>query len=156
MLVIKRVCGSVRCVPAAVFCTWYTVRVHGAHRVLRTQGLFIAILTVGGVLKTVTDGKNLQNFLICVEMLPAALGMLYAFPYTEYKGAGALSAHLCRLQGRCKCSRPQHAQWPRNYTCMELCACRSHCKRRTAWCSRPHGRHWHREHACDVLCGSRS
>ncbi|KAK9846283.1 hypothetical protein WJX81_000927 [Elliptochloris bilobata] len=52
------------------------------------QGLFIAILTVAGVLKTVEDGKNLQNFLICVEMLPAALGMLYAFPYTEYKGAG--------------------------------------------------------------------
>ena len=62
----------------------------------RAQGLFIAILTVGGVLKTVTDGKNLQNFLICVEMLPAALGMLYAFPYTEYKGAGAHSACLCR------------------------------------------------------------
>ena len=61
------------------------------------QGLFIAILTVGGVLKTVTDGKNLQNFLICVEMLPAALGMLYAFPYTEYKGAGAHSACLCRV-----------------------------------------------------------
>ncbi len=58
------------------------------------QGLFIAILTVAGVLKTVDDGKNLQNFLICVEMLPAALGMLYAFPYTEYKGAGAHSAFV--------------------------------------------------------------
>lgn len=46
------------------------------------------------MLKTVTDGKNLQNFLICVEMLPAALGMLYAFPYTEYKGAGGHSACL--------------------------------------------------------------
>lgn len=34
------------------------------------------------------DGKNLQNFLICLEMLPAALGMLWAFPYTEYKGSG--------------------------------------------------------------------
>ena len=58
------------------------------------QGLFIAILTVAGVLKTVDDGKNLQNFLICVEMLPAALGMLYAFPYTEYKGAGAHNAFV--------------------------------------------------------------
>ncbi|BDA41803.1 Transmembrane protein 184B at N-terminal half [Coccomyxa sp. Obi] len=53
------------------------------------QGLFIAILQVAGSIKTVEDGKNLQNFLICLEMLPAALGMLWAFPYTEYKGSGA-------------------------------------------------------------------
>ncbi len=64
-------------------------------RACARQGLFIAILTVGGVLKSVDDGKNLQNFLICVEMLPAALGMLYAFPYTEYKGAGARPALAC-------------------------------------------------------------
>ena len=44
---------------------------------------------MAGSLQTVTDGKNLQNFLICLEMLPAALGMMFAFPYTEYKGQGA-------------------------------------------------------------------
>ena len=45
-------------------------------------------------LQTVTDGKNLQNLLICLEMLPAALGMMFAFPYTEYKGQGARSQLL--------------------------------------------------------------
>ena len=52
------------------------------------QGLFIAILQAAGSLQTVADGKNLQNLLICLEMLPAALGMMFAFPYTEYKGQG--------------------------------------------------------------------
>jgi hypothetical protein len=52
------------------------------------QGLFIAILQVAGTIRTVEDGKNLQNLLICLEMLPAALGMLWAFPYTEYKSSG--------------------------------------------------------------------
>ena len=56
------------------------------------QGLFIAILQVAGSLQTVADGKNLQNLLICLEMLPAALGMMFAFPYTEYKGQGARTA----------------------------------------------------------------
>ena len=51
------------------------------------QGLFVAFLVGGGAIDTVQDGKNLQNFLICCEMLPAALGMLFAFPYTEYKSA---------------------------------------------------------------------
>ena len=54
------------------------------------QGLFIAILSGAGVLKTLQDGKDLQSFIICVEMLPAAAGMLLAFPYTEYKGTGKL------------------------------------------------------------------
>lgn len=62
----------------------------------RLQGLFVAFLVGGGAIATVRDGKNLQNFLICVEMLPAALGMLFAFPYTEYKGGpGESSAQSC-------------------------------------------------------------
>ena len=56
------------------------------------QGLFIAILQAAGSIATVEDGKNLQNLLICLEMLPAALGMLVAFPYTEYKGSGERSS----------------------------------------------------------------
>ncbi len=53
------------------------------------QGLFLAILVGGGAIPTVLDGKNLQNFLICVQMLPASIAMLFAFPYQEYKGSGA-------------------------------------------------------------------
>ena len=34
------------------------------------------------------DGVNLQNWLLCVEMLPAAIFMLFAFPYAEYAAAG--------------------------------------------------------------------
>jgi hypothetical protein len=34
------------------------------------------------------EGSNIQNWLLCVEMLPAAVFMLFAFPHTEYKVAG--------------------------------------------------------------------
>ena len=60
------------------------------------QGLFIAILQAAGSIATVEDGKNLQNLLVCLEMLPAALGMLVAFPYTEYKGSGEHLISICR------------------------------------------------------------
>ena len=55
---------------------------------LCVQGLFISFLVGGGAIDTVRDGKNLQNFLICLEMLLASFGMLIAFPYSEYKNAG--------------------------------------------------------------------
>ena len=59
-----------------------------------SQGLLIAILQAAGSVSTVEDGKNLQNLLICLEMLPAGLGMLAAFPYTEYKGSGQSSTAI--------------------------------------------------------------
>jgi len=34
------------------------------------------------------DGTNLQSWLLCVEMLPAAIFMLFAFPWSEYVVAG--------------------------------------------------------------------
>lgn len=34
------------------------------------------------------DGINLQNWLLCVEMLPSAIFMIFAFPWTEYVVAG--------------------------------------------------------------------
>ena len=43
------------------------------------------------------DGKNLQNFLICLEMLLASFGMLIAFPYSEYKNAGDCAMTLKTL-----------------------------------------------------------
>ncbi|DBA98206.1 hypothetical protein WJX77_005615 [Trebouxia sp. C0004] len=52
------------------------------------QSLFISILSGAGVIKTTDDSKNLQNFLIACEMLPASIFMLWAFPYTDYKASG--------------------------------------------------------------------
>ena len=46
----------------------------------------MSILAGSGLLASSEDQKNLSNFLICMEMLPAAVGMLFAFPYVEYKG----------------------------------------------------------------------
>jgi len=40
------------------------------------------------VIKTTDDSKNLQNFLIACEMLPASIFMLWAFPFTDYKASG--------------------------------------------------------------------
>jgi hypothetical protein len=59
------------------------------------QSLLVSILAGSGVLDSTEDQKNLANFLICAEMLPAAIGMLFAFPYLEYKGTPCL-----RVSGR--------------------------------------------------------
>ena len=53
------------------------------------QGILIAILVGVGSIPNAEDGRNLQNFIICCEMLPAAIMMFYAFPYNEYKVTGA-------------------------------------------------------------------
>ncbi|KAL4855483.1 malate dehydrogenase [Chlorella vulgaris] len=52
------------------------------------QGLFISIATSAGAIATAEDGVNLQSWLLCVEMLPAAIFMLFAFPWKEYVVAG--------------------------------------------------------------------
>jgi hypothetical protein len=40
-----------------------------------------------GFIEDAEEAALLQNFIICVEMLIAALGHFYAFPYKEYAGA---------------------------------------------------------------------
>lgn len=40
-----------------------------------------------GFIKDADEAALLQNFIICVEMLIAAVGHFYAFPYKEYAGA---------------------------------------------------------------------
>lgn len=39
------------------------------------------------LIKDADEAARFQDFIICVEMLGAALGHLYAFPYKEYAGA---------------------------------------------------------------------
>lgn len=45
-----------------------------------------------GIIKNENDSADLQNFLICLEMLAAAIGHLYAFPYKEYAEANVGSS----------------------------------------------------------------
>lgn len=52
------------------------------------QGLAISIAVAAGGLASPRAGQNLQNFIICLEMLPASLGMLVAFPAAEFGPPG--------------------------------------------------------------------
>lgn len=40
-----------------------------------------------GFIKDADQAARFQDFIICIEMLIAAIGHLYAFPYREYAGA---------------------------------------------------------------------
>lgn len=51
------------------------------------QGVLIFLAAKSGFIKNVDEAADFQNCIICVEMLIAALGHLYAFPYKEYAGA---------------------------------------------------------------------
>ncbi|XP_050381131.1 uncharacterized protein LOC126798259 [Argentina anserina] len=51
------------------------------------QGVLVFLAAKTGLIKNAADAAEYQNFIICVEMLLAAVGHLYAFPYKEYAGA---------------------------------------------------------------------
>lgn len=51
------------------------------------QGVLVFLAAKSGLIKNAEEAAEFQNFIICVEMLIAALGHLYAFPYKEYAGA---------------------------------------------------------------------
>lgn len=60
------------------------------------------------------DGTNLQSWLLCVEMLPSAIFMIFAFPWSEYvvaggniRGGNITHAISIRCASACApCSRP--------------------------------------------------
>lgn len=51
------------------------------------QGVLVFLAAKTGFIKNAGEAAEFQNFIICVEMLIAAVGHLYAFPYKEYAGA---------------------------------------------------------------------
>ncbi|KAK7259059.1 hypothetical protein RIF29_24653 [Crotalaria pallida] len=51
------------------------------------QGVLFFLAAKSGFIKDAEEAALLQDFIICVEMLVAAAGHFYAFPYKEYAGA---------------------------------------------------------------------
>ncbi|KAL5700462.1 hypothetical protein ACHQM5_025901 [Ranunculus cassubicifolius] len=51
------------------------------------QGVLVFLAAKSGFIKNAEEAAEFQDFIVCVEMLLAAVGHLYAFPYKEYAGA---------------------------------------------------------------------
>lgn len=51
------------------------------------QGVLVFLAAKSGFIKNAEEAAQFQNFIICFEMLIAAVGHLFAFPYKEYAGA---------------------------------------------------------------------
>uniref|UniRef100_A0A804M6P2 Protein LAZ1 n=1 Tax=Zea mays TaxID=4577 RepID=A0A804M6P2_MAIZE len=53
------------------------------------QGVLVFLAAKSRFIKNADKAADLQNFVLCVEMLIAAIGHLFAFPYKEYAGPNA-------------------------------------------------------------------
>lgn len=56
------------------------------------QGVLVFLAAKSRLIKNADKAADLQNFVLCVEMLIAAIGHLFAFPYKEYTGPNARPA----------------------------------------------------------------
>nr|CAD1816794.1 unnamed protein product [Ananas comosus var. bracteatus] len=66
----------------------YTIS-YSLHFVFLTywQGVLVFLAAKSGFVKNAGEAADFQNFVLCIEMLAAAVGHLFAFPYKEYAGA---------------------------------------------------------------------
>nr|CAB3492616.1 unnamed protein product [Digitaria exilis] len=55
-------------------------------------GVLVFLAAKSRLIKNADKAADLQNFVLCVEMLIAAIGHLFAFPYKEYTGPNARPA----------------------------------------------------------------
>lgn len=53
------------------------------------QGVLVFLAAKSRFIKNTEKAADLQNYVLCVEMLIAAIGHLFAFPYKEYAGENA-------------------------------------------------------------------
>ncbi|XP_072976090.1 uncharacterized protein [Typha angustifolia] len=51
------------------------------------QGVLVFLAAKSGFIENAEEAADFQNFILCIEMLVAAVGHLFAFPYKEYAGA---------------------------------------------------------------------
>lgn len=56
---------------------------------LFSQGVLVFLAAKSGFIKNAEKAAYLQNFVLCVEMLIAAIGHRFAFSYKEYAGSNA-------------------------------------------------------------------
>ncbi|KAH9670192.1 hypothetical protein KPL70_016886 [Citrus sinensis] len=51
------------------------------------QGVLVFLAAKSGLIENTDEAAKFQDFILCIEMLIAAVGHLFAFPYKEYAGA---------------------------------------------------------------------
>jgi hypothetical protein len=63
--------------------------IHAIIRIYALEGVLVFLAAKSRFIKNTEKAADLQNYVLCVEMLIAAIGHLFAFPYKEYAGPNA-------------------------------------------------------------------